>query len=61
MTHPWIENPASWVIREITTKRVIMETFQRAVVDALNTARYEAVPIYAYLVELNQEIREEAA
>ena len=44
---------ASWVIREKSTGRVIAETFNLDLVDALNTVRYEAVPIKDYLVSLN--------
>lgn len=46
---------ASWVIREKATGKVIMETFDRAKVDALNTEKYEAVPILEHLVGLNQK------
>lgn len=48
---------ASWVIREKATKAVVCETFNRRVVDALNTAKYEAVPIQQYLAELNRALR----
>lgn len=44
---------ASWIIREKATGRVICETFERRTVDALNTAKYEAVPILEYLQSLN--------
>ena len=44
---------ASWVIREKSTGRVICETFDKRKVDALNTAKYEAVPILEYLVSIN--------
>jgi hypothetical protein len=46
---------ASWIIREKETKRVICETFNRRAVDALNTTRYEAVPILEYLQSLNRQ------
>lgn len=49
--------PSSWVIVETATDRVLMETYQRAVVDALNTARYTAVPILEYLQGLNRKQR----
>lgn len=45
---------SSWVIREKTTGEVVMETFDRAKVDRLNTSKYEAVPIREYLASLNQ-------
>lgn len=43
----------SWVIREKATNAVVMETFDRAKVAALNTEKYEAVPILEYLGALN--------
>lgn len=45
--------PASWVIRERGTGKVIMETFDQNIVQRLNTQRYEAVPIQVYLGSLN--------
>lgn len=48
-----LENPASWVIREKDTGAVVMETFDKAKVDALNTDKYEAVPAYQHLTEIN--------
>lgn len=49
--------PASWVIRNKETGEVIMETFDKKKVDALNTEKYEAVPIQQHLGELNQKIK----
>ncbi len=46
---------ASWVLREKATGRVIAETFSPKVVAALNTEKYEAVPIHAYLASLNRK------
>lgn len=46
----------SWVIREKATGKVLFETFDQRKVAALNTAKYEAVPIGQYLGELNQRI-----
>lgn len=43
----------SWVIREKATGTVICETFDARKVKALNTERYEAVPIVEYLASLN--------
>ncbi|WP_193749428.1 hypothetical protein [Ralstonia mannitolilytica] len=48
---------ASWVIREKESKRVLFETFSRATVERLNTTKYEAVPILAYLQEFNARVR----
>lgn len=44
---------ASWILREKESKRVVMETFDKRVVDALNTKKYEAIPIMEYLQSLN--------
>jgi hypothetical protein len=44
---------ASWVIREIATGKVVFETFDKKKVDALNTVKYEAVPIGEHLASLN--------
>lgn len=46
-------NSASWVIREKATGNVIAETFNKKIVNALNTNKYEAVPIHKYLASLN--------
>lgn len=43
----------SWVVREKATRRVLFETFSKRIVAALNTDRYEAVPILTYLGEIN--------
>jgi len=48
---------ASWVIREKNTGRVVAETFDAAKIKALNTSKYEAVPIGEYLSSLNCEPR----
>lgn len=45
---------ASWVIRNKTTGEVICETFDSRKVAALNTAKYEAVPIRQYLEQPNR-------
>jgi len=46
---------ASWIIRNKETKAVVCETFNAKAVAALNTAKYEAVPILTYLAELNRQ------
>jgi hypothetical protein len=51
----------SWILRNKTTKEVICETFNERKVAALNTAKYEAVPILAYLQELNRSIKASVA
>lgn len=53
--------PASWVIREKATGDVVMETFDKAKVAALNTAKYEAVPVQEYLASLNRKPAEPVA
>ena len=47
----------SWVIRNKATKEVIMETFDPRKFTALNTSKYEAVPILEYLVALNKSLK----
>lgn len=44
---------SSWVIVDKTTGQAVLETFDARKVAALNTARYEAVPILKYLQGLN--------
>lgn len=48
---------ASWILREKSTGRVICETFDVRAVQALNTEKYEAVPILQYLQELNRAVK----
>jgi hypothetical protein len=48
-----LKRTASWVVRNKDTGEVVMETFDKRVVDALNTAKYEAVPIGEYLGSIN--------
>lgn len=43
----------SWVIRNKVTGEVLFETFDKHKVDALNTIKYEAVPIWDYLGSIN--------
>ena len=50
----------SWVIRNKLTGEVLFETFLPTLVAKLNTAKYEAVPIYQYLCELNAKIKTQA-
>jgi hypothetical protein len=49
---------ASWVIREKATSKAIMETFNKRLLDKLNTTKYEAVPALQHLQELNRKIQE---
>jgi hypothetical protein len=56
------EHPtASWVIRNKGTGEVLFETFDRKKVDALNTEKYEAVPIQEYLGSINNAAKREGS
>jgi len=57
-TQSLLRDPASWVIREKATGKVVMETFDRKKVDALNTEKYEAVPALQHLQEINRSAKE---
>lgn len=48
-----LSRTASWVIRNKETGEAVLETFDKAKVDALNTDKYEAVPIQEYLGSIN--------
>lgn len=52
--------PESWVIRERATGRVMFETFNARTAAAINTAKYEAVPILEYLQSINGKAKEQA-
>lgn len=43
----------SWVIKEKETGRVVCETFDQRVIEALNTKKYEAVPVLKHLESFN--------
>lgn len=45
--------PASWIIREKATGKVIAETFEAETVEGLNAEKYEAVPVGQYLASIN--------
>lgn len=47
------QRTASWILKDKTTGEVVMETFDRKKVDALNTDKYVAVPIQEHLASLN--------
>lgn len=51
--------PASWVIREKSTGRAVLEVWSASVAAKVNTAKYEAVPILQHLQELNRSLRQE--
>ena len=50
--------PASWIIREKDTRKVIGEVFSPAIALAINALRYEAVPILEYLQSLNEHVKQ---
>lgn len=52
-----IKKTPSWILRNKITKEVIMETYDIRKVNALNTSKYEAVPILSYLYQVNAEIK----
>ena len=45
---------SSWIIRIKETKEVLFETFNPKVPNALNTVKYEAIPVLEYLASLNR-------
>lgn len=45
---------ASWVIVDKATGKALLETFSPRVAEAINTARYKAVPILEWLQSLNR-------
>ena len=47
------DRPASWIVRRKETGEVVTELFDPRAVAKLNTAKYEAVPILAYLQSIN--------
>lgn len=49
---------ASWVIRRLDDGTVLFETYNPAIVAHINRDRYEAVPILAYLAEVNQQAKD---
>ncbi len=48
---------ASWVIVDRSTRAVIFETFSASVAAKVNTAKYEVLPILAYLQAFNQAVQ----
>lgn len=48
---------ASWVIIEKATGKAVLETYSASVAAKVNVAKYEAVPILAYLQSLNARIK----
>lgn len=52
---------ASWVIINRATGAAVMETYRPFIAGAVNTKKYEAVPVLRYLQELNARIKRGAA
>jgi hypothetical protein len=48
-----LSRTASWAVRDKATGEVVMETFDKKKADALNTEKYEAVPIAEHLASLS--------
>lgn len=48
-----LRDVTSWVIRNKETGEPVMQTYDRKKVEALNTEKYEAVPVEQHLAELN--------
>ena len=46
---------SSWVICEKATGRAICEVFSERLAAAVNTTKYEAVPVLRYLQQLNAQ------
>jgi len=46
---------ASWIIIEKATGKAVLETFNPKVMEAINTEKYEAIPVLQYLASLNQK------
>lgn len=51
------DRPASWFVVDKSTGEIVMETSNKAAVDALNTSKYEAFEAYDYLAGLNRSIK----
>ena len=47
----------SWVIICKKTGEAILETYEKRVVDKINTSNYKIVPILEYLQGLNKQIK----
>lgn len=47
----------SWVIRDKISGKALFETFNAAVVEAINKDKYEVVPIAEYLAQVNRQIK----
>ena len=48
---------ASWVIIDKETGKAVMETFNQKTADAVNTEKFDVMPIKDYLYALNERIK----
>ena len=48
---------ASWVIVDKATNHAVFETFDESILSKLNTEKYQAIPILAYLQSLNKQLK----
>ena len=48
---------ASWIIVNKQTGAPVFETFNPATAQAVNTAKYAAIPALQYLQQLNRQIK----
>ncbi|CAB5079641.1 hypothetical protein UFOVP146_57 [uncultured Caudovirales phage] len=48
---------ASWVIVEKSTRKAICETYSESTIEAINKAKYQAIPILEYLQEFNRKVK----
>lgn len=48
---------ASWVVIDKTTGDAVLETFSIDTANAINTKKYDVLPIYDYLIALNKRIK----
>ena len=49
-----LSRTASWVIVSLETEKPVLETFSKAIAEAINQQKYQAVPILEWLQSLNK-------
>jgi hypothetical protein len=54
-----MDNPASWIIKKLETNEVILEIFDKSLVDKINTEKYVAIPILQHLYDINSAIKKQ--
>ena len=47
----------SWIVLEKASKKVVCELLDKRSIDNLNTEKYEVIPAYEYLCQLNKELK----